>query len=373
MDTLTTLFVVPTGNTLPTTGTNADLTGTQFGIYRPDQSPATVGNVGSSKYIFFSQNRNISSPAEGTKNSDFILPGNLIDWYKVTGSSTINYQVTKISDLTVGCHEDVSITLRLDSYYIKQAFFNGLTRSVLVTTPCCNCGSNPCDTLSGADVESTMLALAQAINDDILLGQFVTAGTQGTGTSTAIIISGNPLTSYASSCDLTNFPYQADRLSFWTFVRTGPELTTDYEVDDACNTVGTVTILEHASYPKLLPAEIAQLEKDYFSYQAEYGSIFSNPNYNGEFQSYIDSTSAYDLYYLIFKEPIKNTMNVGVNPDEETVILAFPHGDAGETSALAVLTAIFGTPTNEIASPITTTTFTTSSTTTTTTTSSPTP
>lgn len=368
MDTLTTLFVVPTGNTLPTTGTNAGLTGTQFGIFLPNQSPATVGNVGSAKYIFFSQNRNISSPFEGTKNSDFIYPGNLIRWYKVTGSAQTNYQVTQISSLNVGCNEQVSITLRLDSFYIRQAYFNGLVRSVMVTTPCCNCGSNPCDTLQASDIENTMVALATAINKDPILSPFVTAGTQGSGSSTDIVISGNPLTSYASTCDLTNFPYQFDRMSFYTFLRTGPELTTDYEVDDICNVAATVTIVQRASYPMLLPAEITQMEKDYFHYQAEFGDIFSNPNYNGEFQTYVDSTSAYDLYYLIFKEPIQNTMNVGVNPDEETVILAFPHGDSGETSAIAVLTAIFGPAENDIATPSTTTTFTTSSTTTTSTT-----
>lgn len=367
---LTSLFVVPTGNTLPTTGSTNNLTGTQFGIFLPTNAPATTGNVGTAKYIYIAQGRNVYTASEGTRKSDWISPENLIKWYKVTGNLVQNTQITTITALDAGCNQDVSVTLRLDSYYIRTAYFNGLTRSVMVTTPCCNCGSNPCDTLQASDIQLVMEELAQAINTDNILKQFVTAGVDGTGASTEIIIQALPLQTYGegTSTDLTNFPYQFDRVSFRTFVRTGPELTTDYEVFDACDNIATVAIIQRASYPINTPFEIQQLEKDFFSYQSEYKHIFSNVNYNGEFQTYVDSALAYDLYYLNFWEPTITGRDIGVTRKDEWVCLAFPKGDSGETAAVAVLTAIFGTAVDETATPSTTSTFTTSSTSTTTTT-----
>lgn len=369
MEQLTTLFVVPTGNILPVSGTNANLTGTQFGIFLPNQAPATVGTAASAKYLFMSQGRNIYTSKEGTKNSDFIYPKNIQYWYKVPGNLSAATQITEITGWTMGCQEDISVTLRLDSFYIRQAYFNGLTRSVLVTTPCCSCGTNPCDSLSAEDIAATLQLLAQAINNDEILNQFVVAGVNVAGT--ALVIEALPLTVYGSTCDLTNFPYQFDRMSFWTFVRSGPELTTDYEVDDICNVVATPTILQRAAYPQNTPAEVQQMEKDYWSYQSEFNAIFSNPNYNGEFQSYVNSALAYDLYYLIFAEPVMNTGQVGVSPDIETVILAFPQGDTNEAATIAILTAAFGTPDNEINTPATTTAAPSTSSTTTTTTLMP--
>lgn len=372
---ITTLFVVPTAATLPTSGSTNNLTSGQFGMFLPDHSVATVANVGSAKYIYFAQGRNVYSVREATKKSDTIYLKNVEQWYKVTGSLQANTQITEISSLTAGCQEDISVTLRLDSMYIRAAYANSLTRTVMVTTPCCNCGSNPCDTLSASDIQATMQALAQAINDDVILNQFVTAGTQGSGATTKIIIQGQTLQVYGqgTSTDLTNYPYQFDRMFFWTYLMNGPVLTTDYEVQDYCNEVGTVSILQRASYPINTPAEIGQLEKDYWSYQAEYKTIFSNVNYNGEFQTYVDSAAAYDLYYITFKEQLEPGFKVGVNAQSESVIIALPQGGTATTGIASLLTAYFGTPDNSTATPSTTTTFTTSSTTTTSTTENVTP
>lgn len=366
---LTTMFVVPTGNTLPT-GSNSTntLTSGQFGIFLPDNTPATVGNVGSARYIYFAQGRNVYSGYEGSKKSDWIQASNIINWYKVTGNLQQSTQVTEITSLTAGCQQDISITLRLDSYYIRAAYNNGLTRSVMVTTPCCDCGGNPCDSLGASDTQTTMSQLAQAINSDEILSLYVTAGTNGTGLSTSIWIQGKALQEYGqgTSVDLTNFPYQFDRMSFWTFVTNGPVLTTDYEVIDACDTVATVVILQRSSYPINTPAEVRQLEKDNFSYQAQYGHLFENVNFNGEYQTYVDSTSAYNLYYLNYFEPVVGGRDIGVTRKDEWSLIAIPKGDASEAGTVAILTAFLGTANNSIATPSTTSTYTTSSTTTTT-------
>lgn len=368
---LTTLFVVPTANTLPTTGTDAVLTSGQFGIFLPDYTPATVGNVASSKYIFLAQGRNVYAPGETVKRSDHIYLNNVIKWYKVTGALSATNQITELSAFNFGCNSNVSITLRLDSYYIRASYFNGLTRSVMVTTPCCNCGSNPCDTLGATDYQATVQALAVQINTDEILSQYVTAGTNGTGLSTTLWIQGLPVNVYGqgTSADLTNFPYQYDRVMFWTFCYDGPELTTDYVVINSCAPAALVTITQHASYaPVGSPAEVGQLEKIYYYDQMLMKPIFANVNFNGEFQTYVDSTGAYDLYYLNFFHPYNSGLKIGIQPQDEWVVIAIPQGVSSEAGMLAILIAFLGTPVNATATVTTSTTLTTSSTTTTSTT-----
>ena len=368
---LTTLFVIPTANTLPTTGSTNNLTSGQFGIFLPSNAPATVGTVGAASYIYLAQGRNVYAPGEGSMKSDQIMLKNVIKWYKVLGSLSANNQVTEITNFTMGCNENVSITLRLTSYYIDAAYANGLTRSVMVTTPCCDCGANPCNDLSAADTQATIQALAQAINTDELLSLYVTAGTNGSGLTTSLWIQGLPINTYGqgTSPDLTNFPYQYDRAYFWTFVYSGPELTTDYNVIDACNSVATATIIQRATFaPVGAPAEVLQMERDYFYGQHSFQQIFSNVNFNGEYLTYVDSTSAYDLYYINFFEPIINGREIGVTQKDEWVCLAIPQGAASETGTLAILSAFLGTPENASQTVTTSTTYTTSSTTSTTTT-----
>jgi len=370
---LTNLFVVSKSNTLPTTGSTNNLASSpaQFGIFLPDNTPATVATVGNAKYIYLAQGRNIYSANEGSKKSDLIVGANVLEWYKVTGSLTAKTQITQISFglNTLACQQDVSITLRLDSFYIRAAYNNSLTRTVMVTTPCCSCGANPCDTLTSAQLITIHESFVTAINNDTILNQFVTAGLATDGMS--FYITGKTLQTYGqgTSTDLTNFPYQFDRMSFWTYIMEGPDLTTDYEVQNYCNSYGTATIVQRANYPQVTPAEVQQLEKDFFSYQAEYKHIFSNVNYNGEFQTYVDSTAAYNLYYIRFWEPQITGRDIGTTRKDETVCIAIPQDIAGggEAAISSILTAFLGNIDNDTTANTTaTTTYTTSTNTTTT-------
>jgi hypothetical protein len=374
---LTSLFVgTTTGTTAqPTTGTTADLDPAQIGVFLPDNTPASVATVGNAKYIYIAQGRNIYSVNQGTKKSDQIYTKNVIEWYKVTGSMTASTQITEVTNLSLNCQQDFSVTFRLDSFYIRAAYRNSLTRTVMVTAPCCSCGANPCDTLTAVEYATVLQSLAYAINADSILGQFVTASIgnpDGSGNAQSLYIVGKTLQQYGqgTSADLTNFPYQFDRMFFWTYLMEGPDLTTDYEVQNYCNNVGTVNILQRASYPQCTPAEVQQLEKDFWSYQSEYKHIFSNVNYNGEFQTYVDQTiSAYNLYYIRFFEPQVTGRDIGVTRKDETVCLAVVGGGAVESNIVPILSAFLGSPDNQTATSSTTTsltsTLTSSSTTTT--------
>lgn len=336
-------FIVPSGNTLPTSGstTTSDLTSGQFGIYLPNYVPATAITATSAKYLCLAQGRVIYAPGETTKRSDRIYSRNILSWMKMSGQATTTPQITTFSALTAGCNENISVTLRLDSFYIRTAYFNGLTKSVMTTTPCCDCGSNPCDTLQDADIAAAMNDLAAKINADTILNRFVTATNGGSGASRTLIITAKALDIYGNACDLTSFPFMYDRLSFWTYIHKGPDQTSDYEVVDRCDTLGTLTITQRASLPVLNAAEVAQIEKDNFSYQAMYKHIFSSPLYNGEFASLVEAGVTYDMYYLKFR----HEDDLGFNSKEqidEAVALYIP---TSQTAGIeAILVAAYGTP-----------------------------
>lgn len=57
---------------------------------------------------------------------------------------------------------------------------------------------------------------------------------------------------------------------FRAFIYSGPATTADFIVDDSCNEVATATVVQRATYPKGTSEEIAQLEKNFYSYQVGY-------------------------------------------------------------------------------------------------------
>lgn len=336
-------FVIPSSNTLPTSlsTTTSDLTPGQFGIYLPNYVPATAITAASAKYLYLAQGRPIYAPGEGTKRSDRVYAKNVLAWYKMTGQTDTTPQITTFSGLTAGCDETFSVTLRLDSFYIRTAYFNGLTKSVMTTMPCCDCGTNPCDTVADADIQAAMEDLRDKINADTILNKFVTATTTGSLASTSLVITAKTLDAYGNPCDLTAFPFMWDRLSFWTYVHRGPDQTNDYEVADRCDDLGTLTITQRSSLPVLSAEEVAQVEKDNFSYQALYKHIFSSPLYNGEFASLVEAGTTYDVYYLKFKH--EDDFGFGFKEQiDEAVAIYVPTGDGAPIEA--ILTAAIGAP-----------------------------
>lgn len=77
---LTTLFVVPVGNSLPSPGTSTqDLTAGQFGIFRSDYSVATAGNIAAKPYFYLAQGR-VNTYLQGSKRSDKIASSQVSEW-----------------------------------------------------------------------------------------------------------------------------------------------------------------------------------------------------------------------------------------------------------------------------------------------------
>jgi len=357
---LTTLFVVPVGQTtVPSSGSTQNLTPGQVGIFRNDYSVATAGNIAAAPYFYIAQGRE-NTYLQGSKRSDKIkgcpsgsgCSSNVTEWYKVTGCPTAANQVTQVDNWNVKCGDIVTLTLRGFSSYVNTLYFNGFTRSVTVQAPCCDCGGDPCDTVDvPALIDQFILKLeAQAPGtnpDNISFNTFYDFQRVGNDADAILVITGKPLTVYGQPCDVAAFPFEYDRFYFRTFVYSGPATTADFIVADNCNIVADSVITQRSSYATGQSAEIIQLEKNFYSYQAGYlKHLYRMAGYNENFESYVSSGVTYDTYYIRFNEYNKSEYQWGdYIYEDSTVIIAAPNADvSGIAAALeTILEAGLGT------------------------------
>jgi hypothetical protein len=359
---LTTLFVVPVGNTLPSSGSTQNLTAGQFGLFLNTYAVATTGNIAAAPYFYAAQGRT-NTYLQGSKRSDKISSANVTEWYKVVGNPVAANQVTDITDFTVKPGEIVTLTLRAFSSYINTLYFNGFTRSVTVNAPCLACGGDPC---TDVDVPALIDDLIYHLElkapgnnpDNISFSTFYQFQRIGNNANAILRISGKPLTVYGQPCDIAAFPWEYDRMYFRTFIFSGPATTADFIVADPCNNVALVEVTQRATYPSGTSAEIQQLEKNFYSYQAGYlKHLYRMNGYNENFESWVTDGTVYDTYYIKFNEYDKSAYQWGDYIHEDsTVIIAAPQALAEDIED--ILVAALGLPTDD-SGPITSTTSTT--------------
>lgn len=324
---LTTLFVVPVGQTtLPSSGSTQDLTAGQVGIFKNDYSVATALNIGAAPYFYIAQGRE-NTYLQGSKRSDKISANNITEFYKVVGSSTPVNQITEISDFTVKPGDVLTVTLRAHSSYLDTLYFNGFTRSVTVQAACLECGGDPCADVDVPTLIDEIIAKfeqsAPGTNpDNITFTDFFEFERVGNDQAAKLVITGKPVTKYGQPCDVAAFPFEYDRLWFRAFVYAGPATTADFIVADACNIVATTETVQNSSYPTGTSAEIAQLEKNFYSYQAGYlKHLFRMNGYNANFESYVTDGTTYTTYYIKFNEYDKSTYTWGDFVKEDSLVI----------------------------------------------------
>ena len=355
---LTTLFVVPVGNTIASSGSTQDLTAGKVGFFRNDYTVATAGNIAAAPYFYVAQGRT-NTYLQGSKRSDKIkgcpsgsgCTSNVTEWYKVTGCATPLTQITDISSWTVQCGQDVTVTLRAHSSYLDTLYFNGFTRSVTVKAPCCDCGADPCTDVNVPSlIDEIILAFQQGAPgnnpDNINFNDFYQFQRLGNDANAILRITGKPLTKYGQPCDVAAFPQEYDRMWFRAFVYEGPATTADFIVADACNLVANAQVVQRSSYAYGQSDEIAQLEKNYYSYQAGYlKHLYRMAGYNENFESWVSSGVTYDTYYIKFNDFDKSAYSWGdyIHQDS-TVIIAVQNGSTEATAVSAILTAALGAP-----------------------------
>ena len=356
---LTTLFVVPVGNTLPSSGSTQNLTAGQFGLFLNTYAVATTGNIGNAPYFYAAQGRT-NTYLQGSKRSDKISSENITEWYKVVGNPVAANQVTDISDFTVKPGEIVTLTLRGFSSYINTLYFNGFTRSVTVKGECLACGGDPCAEVDvPALIDAFILKFQEQAPgnnpDNITFSDFYQFQRIGNNQSAILRISGKPLTVYGQPCDIAAFPWEYDRMYFRTFVYAGPATTADFIVADSCNMVADAYVTQRASYISGTSDEIIQLEKNYYSYQAGYlKHLYRMVGYNENFESWVTDGTTYDTYYIRFQDYDRTALNYVASLHEDArVIIASPQALSQDIED--ILVAALGAVTDE-SGPITSTT-----------------
>jgi hypothetical protein len=358
----TTVFVVPASNTLPSSGGPQDLVAKKFGVFLNTYAVANAGNIAAAPYFYLAQGQPISIPGQFSKRSDKIHINNVIDWYKVTAETDILPQITEVSNFKVQCGEYLSLTIRFHSNYIDNGFFNGMTKSVTVKAPCCECGEAPCTDL---DPEATVDAIIVKAKENYWLNKYFTFERQSSGSTSVLRIIAKALESYSNSCDISAFPHQFDRFWFHTFVYPSTDTTQDFFVNDSCETGATVLVKQRATYLRGTSGEIKQLETNFYSYLAKYKHLFTLSGYNPEHSSNVVDGTFYDTYVIKLREHGVQNAYQDIVPEDFTVIIAVPTGEGSTLET--VLVAGLGAVTDQSASARTTTT--TTSTTSTSTTS----
>lgn len=354
---LTTLFVVPVGNTIPTSGSTQDLSAGKVGFFKPDYTTASATNIEDAgiKYFYVAQGRS-NTYLQGSKRSAKIAgylqnagvnPTNVTEFYKVAGCPIPVLQITDVDAFSAKCGDIITLTIRAHSSYLDTLYFNGLTRSVTVQAPCCACGADPC---VAADVPALITQLiekltagAPGINpDNVILSDFFAFEKLGAGSTAKLRISGKALTVYAQPCDVAAFPHEYDRMWFSVFVYSGPATTADFIVADNCDIVAVATVVQKSNFASGTAAEIKQLEKDYYSYQAGYlKHLYTQAGYNANFESWVTDGQTYDTFYIKFNEYDQSVNSWGdyVKLDQ-TVIIACPSSTT--TAVEAILEAALG-------------------------------
>ena len=354
---LTTLFVVPVGVSIANSGSTQDLTAGKVGFFKSDYTIANAGNIASSPYFYVAQGR-VNTYLQGSKRSDKIkgcpsgtgCSSNVTEFYKVNGCPTPVTQITDVINWNVKCGDIITLTLRAHSSYLDTLYFNGFTRSVTVQAPCCDCGGDPCtNTDVPALIDRVILALelhAPGNNaDNIYLTQFYQFQRIGNDQNAFLRITGKPLTKYGQPCDVAAFPFEYDRMWFRTFVYNGPATTADFIVFDPCNVVAEPVVVQRSNYADGTSAEIAQLEKNFYSYQAGYlKHLYRMNGYNENFESWVVDGTTYDTFYIKFNEYDKTAYQWGDYIHEDsTVIIAAEAGSQESIDISTILTAALGT------------------------------
>jgi len=380
---LPTLFVVPVGNTIPSSGSTQDLTAGQVGFFKPDYTTASAANIDDAgvKYFYVAQGRT-NTYLQGSKRSakigGYLQNGgsnrtNVTEFYKIAGCATPVLEIWQVNDFSVKCGDIVTLTIRAHSSYLDTLYFNGLTRSVTVQAPCCDCGADPCtDTDVPALIDQFIQKLTAAAPgnnpDNVILSDFFTFKRIGVGATSILQIEGKPLTAYGQPCDIAAFPYEFDRMWFRVFVYSGPATTADFIVADNCDIVANAQVTQRSSYAHGTSDEIKQMEKDNYSYQAGYlKHLYRMNGFNENFESWVTDGQTYDLFYIKFNEYDESAYQWGdyIHIDQ-TVIIACP---TSTTAAVeAVLEGALGAVASDNACLTTTSTTTTSYATTSTTT-----
>jgi hypothetical protein len=180
---ITQVFVPSSVNTSLST----DLLGKQvMGIYNPN-TYANIGAVNADADFLVAIGSDVVGSKYGSFKSSPIKLSNIISTRKTVADTSVQQQITYIGYDEVNdgkspvfaCDEEYTLTIKIDEYWSKGVFQPMIQESVRVKTTCCTeCGGN-CDALG---CYPFMIELVNRVNNNPLLGKYVSAGIVNKGT-----------------------------------------------------------------------------------------------------------------------------------------------------------------------------------------------
>lgn len=344
---LPTLIIVPSAGTMVTSGSSQSLTTGQIGIFK-DYGKTIAANAGDTvNGIQIIQGRTPEDKVRlGSKKSGLIKKENIIEWYKVAnkvGSGTTT--VTLTFNESFKCDEHYNLTMRFSSFYTNAVYAGGRVDSVFVETPCCDCGTGPCDNLSADDMGVVLTNLVSAANEK--WGHLATFTLSGTGTPAdpeeeieadpyVITIVSMPLTSYQAQCVLFQ-PSILDEMFLYPYLFKGAENSQDFMIETAtekCSDVATVAVTSLPTFSYGTANDMKIMEYQNYSYQSDWKHLsYDCPEYNQFFTSFVDGDN-YTIYVLKYKNTTAKdeTWASYVTTDQITMI-AFPSAASSVATA----------------------------------------
>lgn len=340
---LTTLFVVPTAKTLATTGGTDALTDGQLGVYINDLKTAAATGTIPGKFFQIAQGRNaVESVTLGSKKSGKYRKDTVTEWYKVDPAQGNGTTIVTMTDFTnIKCNQFYALTLMFSSFYTNIMHFGGKVQSVFAETPCCECGDDPCDTLSDADLGTFLTGLVAQANAK--WGEYATFALSGSGVADyTITITSVALDTFETSCVIMPEMIYDEMLIVPYFYK-GAETSQDFIFESTkCDSGVTVAVTQRATYSFGKKANIKKMEIDYFKYQHNFKFMsYDDPNLNRHITSYADGDN-YTLYVIKGKNTSSNETWASYVHTDQMVIVAFPSGHASMAGFETLLTAELG-------------------------------
>lgn len=339
------LFVVPSPNTIPTTGTTQNLTPNQFGVFLPSYTPAAAGTSAAANFIFLAQGH----PASGnnplnlpSKKGDKIAKSELLDFYVSTGSATGAVQISTITAFTAKAGNQYSILIRAFSNLLNASSKNGWNEIFTVNGPCLDCGDDPCAALTPQQTSDMVDDFIAQMQRRIAFVGFLTFAKSGSGATSGITVTGVAQTGFPQNCDLNANPYELDAVSFDIFAQIDAPTSQDFRIPNDCDTFATVTVTQQVSFPRGTYGEVRQAEIEYYSYTVpKFKQLYSNPNFNGLFSLVAQTGIVYDQLVIRSREYKSDNSFGDYTRQEFTNLIYVPQA---QTAAIrAILEPALGT------------------------------
>lgn len=341
---LPTLFVVPTAGTLAT-GTSDTLTQGQIGVFlETGKVLGTAVNVVGKEFQIMQGRTPDEKIRLGSKKSGKISNATKMEWYKVAPRTGVNTTEIELSNFDFKCGEFYNFVMRFSSFYTNATHYDGYTDHIFFETPCCDCGTDPCETLTDEQMLAVLTEMVDKANAKwgTTYADFVLTGT--TKADFLITITSKPLTSYQTFCTLFQ-PYLLDEMLMFPYLYRGPENSQDWMIEsEKCKDDMVVTVTQRATYSAGKANDVKIMEYQNHSYQHDWKKLsYDMPELNQFYTSFVDGDN-YTLYYVQYHNTSsKETWASYVHTDQMTIV-AFPSGHAAMAGFEAILTAALGAP-----------------------------